>query len=102
MNMRVVARVAAIGLGLVVLLSTASSRAQSPQVQHATVPVGQYHVELWRDPADGELVFQFEGSGDWEILRRRTLYDLIEGRLASVNVYLSTAMAWKSIGLRYG
>jgi hypothetical protein len=77
-------------------------RSQAPQVQHAIVPVGDAVVELWRDPVDGELALQFQGSGDRTILRRRTLYHLIEGHLSNVTVYLTAADAWKPIRVRYG
>jgi len=95
-------RLLAIGLGSAALVTAVAWRAQAPQVQHATVPLGQLVVELWRNPVDGEVAFQFQGSHDWTILRRRTLYDLIEGRLSNVTVYLTAADAWKKIQHWYG
>jgi hypothetical protein len=100
--MPAVSRLVAIGLGAAAILVSAAWRAQTPQVQHALVPVGQVAVELWRDPGDGELALQYQGSDDWTILRRRTRYDLIEGRLSNVTVYLTTARAWKPIHSQYG
>jgi hypothetical protein len=100
--MRVVSRVVAVMLGAVAVFAAVGAKAQVAQVQHATVPVGQYVVELWRDPADGELAFQLGGSDDWEILQRQTLYDLIDGRLNGVTVYSAAARAWRPIRSRFG
>jgi hypothetical protein len=46
-------RLLAIGLAAAVLLVGAAWGFQAPQVQHATVPVRQIVIELWRDRADG-------------------------------------------------
>jgi hypothetical protein len=100
--MRVVSKVVAVGLVTAALLAAASSKAQSPQVQHAVVPVGRYLVELWRDPADSEVAFRLQGSEDWEIFRRQRLYDFVEGHVDSVSVYSTVNRGWKSIRLRYG
>jgi len=101
--MRAASRLVAIGLGAAALLVSVAWRTQTPQVQHATVGFGSPLVlELWRDPADGELALQFQGSDNWTILRRRALYDLIDGRLSDVAVYLTAARAWRSIHARYG
>lgn len=101
--MRAASRLVAIGLGAAALLVSAAWGSQVPQVQHATLPVGSsLVVELWRDPTDGELALQLQGSDNWTILRRRTLYDLIDGRLNDVAVYLTAARAWRSIRARYG
>jgi hypothetical protein len=100
--MRRVFRALAIGLGAASLLVTVGWQAQAPQVQHATVPLGQHAVEVWRDPTDGEVALQLEGADNWTILRRRTLYHTIEGHLSNVTVYLTAADAWKPIHLQYG
>jgi hypothetical protein len=95
-------RFLALGLVATALLVMAGWRFQTPQVQHATVPVGQVVVELWRDPADGELAIQLRSADGWTILRRRTLVDVFEGHVNSMAVYLTAAGAWKSIRSRYG
>jgi hypothetical protein len=100
--MRVVSRVVAVALGAAALLAAASSKAQSPQVEHAAIPLGRYLVELWRDPADGALALQFQGSGDYVLLRRRTLYAFEEGHVNTVSVFSTTTAPWKRIHLRFG
>jgi hypothetical protein len=100
--MRVVSSAVAVVLAAAALLAAASSKAESPQVEHATVPRGQVVVELWRDPTDGALALQLQGSGDYELLRRRTLYDFVEGQVSEVTVFSTTSVPWKRIRLRYG
>lgn len=100
--MRAASRLVAGGLGAAALLVSVAWRAQTPQVQHAVVPVRQFALEVWRDPADGELALQFQGSDSWTILRGRTLYYQTEGRVSNVAVYLTAPDAWKPIHSQYG
>jgi hypothetical protein len=101
--MRAVSRVLALAVALgAAAFLVDGSEAQSAKVEHAAIPHGQYVVEVWRDPVDGELTFRTGGSHDRAILRRLTLYHLIEGRLSSVVVFSAAAHAWRPIRLQYG
>jgi hypothetical protein len=99
--MRRGSRLLATGLGAAALVTTVAWRAQAPQVQHATVPVKGAVIEVWRDPTDGELALRVQGADSWTILRRRTLYYLVEGQVSNVTVYLTPAQAWKPIHIQY-
>jgi hypothetical protein len=101
--MRRGSRLLAIGLAAAALLVSFAWRSQAAQVQHATVGLGPDRVvELWRDPADGEVALRFRGGDDWTILRRRTLYGVIGGQVSNVTVYPAAVDAWRPIHIRYG
>jgi hypothetical protein len=55
-------RLLAIGLAVAALIVVPAWRFEARQVQHATLPVGEGVVELWRDPVDAELAFRFQGT----------------------------------------
>jgi hypothetical protein len=78
-------------------------------VQHASVNLGEVGpggitlvVDVWRDPSSGELAFQFHGDHDVDLLRGKSLFGVIEGRLADQTVYQRVADAWIVIHERYG
>lgn len=83
--------------------------ASSPSVRHASVrlehpgPGGlPLVVDVWRDAADGELAFRLRGGGDVSLLRGRTIFDVVDGRLGDVTVYSRLRRAWNIIDARFG
>jgi hypothetical protein len=95
-------RLGAVGLAVAALLISTAWRDESPKVEHALVPVGQFTVEVWHDPAVGELALRYQGADDLMILDGRTRYDLIEGQLSNVTVYMNAVGLWKPVTTRYG
>jgi hypothetical protein len=94
-------RLLALGFLCAATLVSAGWRTQTSDVEHALLP-RQLPLELWRDPADGEVALRWQGSSDWTLLRGRTRFDLIEGHLNRLVVYVTGATAWKPIHEEYG
>jgi hypothetical protein len=80
-----------------------------PTVQHASVSLGNVGpyglplvVDVWRESPTGEFAFQFHGDHDVDLLRGRTIFGVIEGRLGDQTLYRRVADAWTVIHERYG
>jgi hypothetical protein len=58
-------------------------------------------VDVWSDPSTGELAFQFHGDRDVDLLRGKTIFGVIEGRLADETVYQHLVDAWRILHERY-
>jgi hypothetical protein len=100
--------IAAFTVAAAVLVATGWSTA-SATVEHASINLGHVGpgglllvVDVWRDPSSGELAFRIQGDTDVDLLRRRTIFDVIDGRLASKTVYQRAGDAWTIIRERYG
>jgi hypothetical protein len=92
----------AIGLAALAVVVMSGWRSQPAPVEHALVAVGKFSVEVWRDPADGELALQWQGADSWTLVRGRRVFRVIEGRLAQLEVYAATADLWRRIRAEYG
>ena len=104
--MRARRAIASVALAAAMVLVAAAWSARTPNVRHASVQLRHGSlaivVDVWRDASTGELAFRMRGADDLALLRGRTIFGVIEGRLGDVTVYSHLRDAWKVIRERYG